>query len=231
MDGGRRLCQPRRVRSRQSHGGRCARRERESEGPDCGARGKGCRSGCRNQACQQAEGLSGGVILSEEEIQEERDDGAPIEVLEAYFEARGWACERTAEGEIVASATGSWAQYELRGVWRPEDQVLQFLAFPDIKVAVEKRQAIYEALGLINEQLWLGHFEMWSGSGLIVFRHSTVLDTRDGEGLSLEQAEAVAEAALEECERFYPVFQFVLWGGKSPGEAIAAALIDTHGEA
>src|SRR5688572_31021705 len=41
----------------------------------------------------------------------------------------------------------------------------------------------------------------------------------------------ITEAAMEECERFYPVFQFVLWGGKSPGEAIAAALIDTHGEA
>ncbi len=109
--------------------------------------------------------------------------------------------------------------------------MLQFLAFPDIKVAVEKRQAIYEALGLINEQLWLGHFEMWSGSGLIVFRHATILDAREGEGLSLEQAEAIAEAAMEECERFYPVFQFVLWGGKSPGEAISAALIDTHGEA
>ena len=109
--------------------------------------------------------------------------------------------------------------------------MLQFLAFPDIKVAPEKRTAIYEALGLMNEQLWLDHFEMWSGSGLIVFRHSTVLDTRDGEGLSLEQAEAIAEAALEECERFYPVFQFVLWGGKSPGEAISAALIDTAGEA
>lgn len=109
--------------------------------------------------------------------------------------------------------------------------MLQFLAFPDIKVVPEKRPAIYEALGLMNEQLWLGHFEMWSGSGLIVFRHSTVLDTRDGEGLTLEQAEAISEAALEECERFYPVFQFVLWGGKSPGEALAAALIDTHGEA
>ena len=116
-------------------------------------------------------------------------------------------------------------------MWRTEDQVLQFLAFPDIKVAIEKRAAIYEALALINEQLWLGHFEMWSGSGLVVFRHATILDTRDSEGLSLEQAEAIAEAAMEECERFYPVFQFVLWGGKSPGEAIAAALIDTHGEA
>jgi hypothetical protein len=156
-------------------------------------------------------------------------DGGPIEVLEQYFEARGWAHERAADGEIVASAGGSWAQYELRGVWRPEDQVLQFLAFPDVKVASEKRAAVYEVLGLVNEQLWLGHFELWSGSGLIVFRHATLIGENDG--LSFEQAEAISEAALEECERFYPVFQFVLWGGKSPSEAIAAALIDTAGEA
>ncbi|URD61749.1 YbjN domain-containing protein [Sphingomonas sp. KRR8] len=169
--------------------------------------------------------------LSEDDRTEEREDGAPIEVLEAYFEARGWTCERAGDGEIVASAPGSWAQYELRGVWRPDDQVLQFLAFPDIKVAAEKRPAIYETLGLINEQLWLGHFELWSGSGLIVFRYSALLDTGDGDALSFEQAEAIAEAALEECERFFPVFQFVLWGGKSPGEAISAALIDTAGEA
>ncbi len=169
--------------------------------------------------------------LSDEETQEERDDGAPIEILEQYFEARGWACERSAEGEIVASAIGSWTQYELRGVWRPEDQVLQFLAFPDIKASPEKRAAIYESLGLINEQLWLGHFEMWSGSGLVVFRHATILDTRESDGLSLEQAESIIEAALEECERFYPVFQFVLWADKTPQEAIAAALIETQGEA
>lgn len=150
-------------------------------------------------------------------------------MLEQYFEARGWACERTGEGEIIGSANGSWAQYELRGVWRQEDQVLQFLAFPDIKVAVEKRATIYEALGLINEQLWLGHFELWSGSGLIVFRHAALIGA--SETMTFEQAEAISEAALEECERFYPVFQFVLWGGKSPAEAISAALIDTAGEA
>ena len=165
-----------------------------------------------------------------EQAEEERDDGAPIESLEAYFDARGWVCERTGEGEIVASAPGSWAQYELRGVWRPDDQVLQFLAFPDIKVGAEKTLAIYETLGLVNEQLWLGHFELWSGSGLIVFRHAALVDAGE-DGLSFEQAESIVEAALEECERFYPVFQFVLWGGKSPSEAIAAALIDTAGEA
>lgn len=150
-------------------------------------------------------------------------------MLEQYFEARGWASERTGEGEIIASATGSWSQYEMRGVWRSEDQVLQFLTFPDIKVVPEKRAAVYEVLGLINEQLWLGHFELWSGSGLIVFRHAALVGA--GETLAFEQAESISEAALEECERFYPVFQFVLWGGKSPSEAISAALIDTAGEA
>ena len=44
-------------------------------------------------------------------------------------------------------------------------------------------------------------------------------------------AETLVEAALDECERFYPVFQFVLWGDKTPKEAIAAALVDTAGEA
>jgi hypothetical protein len=53
----------------------------------------------------------------------------------------------------------------------------------------------------------------------------------EGDTMSFEHAEAISEAAIEECERFYPVFQFVLWGGKSPSEAISAALIDTAGEA
>jgi hypothetical protein len=41
----------------------------------------------------------------------------------------------------------------------------------------------------------------------------------------------VIEAAVDEVDRFYPVFQFVLWGGKSPKDAIAAALVETRGEA
>src|SRR3546814_5691345 len=82
-------------------------------------------------------------------------------MLEHYFGAHGWAFERTGDDEIVANVQGSWASYELRAVWRVEDRVLQFLALPDIRVPSDKRIAIYETIGLINEQLWLGHFEMW----------------------------------------------------------------------
>jgi hypothetical protein len=41
----------------------------------------------------------------------------------------------------------------------------------------------------------------------------------------------LVESAIDECERFYPVFQFVLWGGKTPAEAMAAAMTETQGEA
>jgi hypothetical protein len=161
----------------------------------------------------------------------ERDTSSPIDMLEHYFNAHGWAYERAADEEIVANVQGSWAQYELRAVWRDEDRGLQFLALPDIRVQADKRGVLYETMGLINEQLWIGHFEMWASSGMLLFRHAALLDGSADAALTVEQAETLVEAAVDECERFYPVFQFVLWADKTPQEAIAAALIETQGEA
>ena len=39
------------------------------------------------------------------------------------------------------------------------------------------------------------------------------------------------EIAIDECDRFYPAFQFVLWGDKSPRAALESALVDAAGEA
>ena len=166
-----------------------------------------------------------------DEYEEDQNDGDPVDVLEAYFDAHGWTSERLGADEVVGTVPGSWTQYELRGVWREQDRVLQFLALPDIRVASDKRAEIYETIALVNEQLWLGHFELWSSNGMLLFRHAALLDTSGEAALTTEQAGTLIEAAVDECERFYPVFQFVLWGGKSPTEALAAALIETHGEA
>ena len=166
-----------------------------------------------------------------DEYELERETSAPIDMLEHYFSAHNWAYERSGDEEIVATFQGSWAQYELRAIWRDDDNVLQFLALPDIRVSSDKRVVTYETIGLINEQLWLGHFELWASSGLVLFRHAALLDGDEGGSLTLHQAETLVEASIEECERFYPVFQFVLWADKTPAEAIAAALIETQGEA
>ena len=164
------------------------------------------------------------------EADDEREDAAPVDMLESYFAAHGWTHERQ-DDEVVAHVKGSWTEYELRALWREEDSVLQFLAFPDIRVTDERRSAVYEAMGLVNEQLWVGHFELWSSSGILLYRHAALIDADDGGTLSLAAAELLIESAIDECERFYPVFQFVMWGGKSPKEALAAALTETQGEA
>jgi hypothetical protein len=161
---------------------------------------------------------------------EQQEPAAPIDMLEAYYAAHGWEHERQ-DDEIVATVKGSWASYELRALWREDDSVLQFLAFPDIKVADERRSAMYETIGLVNEQLWIGHFELWSSSGILLFRNAAMIDGDEEISLSLAGAELLVESAVEECERFYPVFQFVLWGGKTPKEALAAAMVETQGEA
>ena len=158
------------------------------------------------------------------------DPAAPIDMLEAYYAAHGWEHERH-DDEIVATVKGSWTTYELRALWREDDSVLQFLAFPDIKVTDDRRGGVYEAIGLVTDPLWIGHFELWSSSGVLLYRHAAMIDGEDEGTMSLGAAELLVESAIEECERFYPVFQFVLWGGKTPREALAAALIETQGEA
>ncbi len=160
----------------------------------------------------------------------EHDPGEPIEVIESLSAASGWPYERVADDELVVTLEGSWGKYELRAVWgRGVDRILQLMLFPDLKLLDDRRSALAETLGLINEHLWLGHFELWSHGDLVVYRNSVLL-AEDGT-LSPNMADTLIGAALEEAERFFPVFQFVLWGGKSPAEAIAAALIETRGEA
>jgi hypothetical protein len=160
----------------------------------------------------------------------ERDeDAVPVEMLASLFEARGWPYEFVNEDEITAEVQGSWATYQVQGVWRTEDHVLQLLCLPDIRVPDDKRAAVFEALALVNEQLWLGHFDIWSNGGVVLYRHGLMLG--DDGMLGPAQAQLAVEAAIEECDRFYPVFQFILWGDKTPTEALAAAMVDAVGEA
>lgn len=157
------------------------------------------------------------------------DDAAPVDMLAALFEARGWAYESVGPDEMSGEIQGSWAKYQLRGIWRTEDNVLQLICLPDIRVTDEKRAAAHELLAMVNEQMWLGHFDVWTNGGVLLYRHGAMLG--DDGLLSLKQAQQLVETAIEECDRFYPAFQFVLWGDKSPRDALDNALVDAAGEA
>lgn len=160
---------------------------------------------------------------------EQAEDAAPVEMLMALFEAHGWVFEQVSDDEISGEIPGSWTTYQIRAIWRREDRVLQLLCLPEIRVGDDKRKVAFELLAMINEQLWLGHFDLWSQGGMVLYRHGLMLG--DDGMLSLDMAQHAIESAVAECDRFYPAFQFAVWGDKSPREALDAAMVDAMGEA
>ena len=82
---------------------------------------------------------------------------------------------------------------------------------------------------MINEQLWLGHFDLWSDEDIVMFRHAHCL--AGGAQASDLQCSTIVNAALTACEKYYQSFQFVLWAGRSPREALTLAMFETQGSA
>ena len=169
--------------------------------------------------------------MSTPQIQAEVPVGNPIDLMEQIAVQNEWLFDRAGEDEMHLSFPGQTEDHHLSFSWRNNVETLQLSAQLEIKVPKQKRAEIASLINIVNEQLWLGHFELWSGNGTLVFRHAALLEGDEEASLSTEQADALIDAAAGELDRFYPVFQFVLWGGKTPVEAIAAAMVETQGEA
>lgn len=155
--------------------------------------------------------------------------GNPIDVVEEIVVANEWAHDRASDEELIVEIAGRWCEYRLYFVWQEEISALHFSCGFDMKVVKSRRSAVYELLALANAKLWLGHFDLSAEDSSPAFRHAVPL--RGVTAASAEQVEDLVDIALCECERFYPAFQLVLWGGKTASQAIAAAMIDPVGEA
>lgn len=155
--------------------------------------------------------------------------GNPLDIIEQIIASNEWAFDRRCDSEMAAEAPGRWCNYGLYFSWSHEISAMSFSCAFDLKVPPGRREKLFELLAMANEKLWIGHFGIDSDDGVPVFRHSVLL--RGAPGASAESLEDMVDIALTECERFFPAFQFVLWGGKSPAEALQAAMLDCVGEA
>ena len=155
--------------------------------------------------------------------------GNPIDLVEEIVVANDWAHDRASEEEMIVEISGRWCDYRMYFLWQEELSALHFSCGFDMKVPKRRRGPLYELLALANERLWLGHFDLAAGDASPAFRYAILL--RGIATASFEQVEELVDIALSECERFYPAFQLVIWGGKPPEEAMATAMIEPIGEA
>ena len=153
----------------------------------------------------------------------------PLEVVEHVLAAENLTFDRTEDGDLAFSLLGDWKDYELWFAWRPEAECLQLCLSMDMRAPKTKRGSAYELLSLINQRVWLGHFEIWPEDGEVIFRHSMALPA--DERPTLSQTASMIDAAMEAADRFYPAFDFLLNGAKTPDEAMAACMFETAGSA
>jgi hypothetical protein len=154
--------------------------------------------------------------------------GNPIDLVEQIAAHNDWATERTGADELTLTVMGQWSDYHVSLNWRDDLESLHIACAFDAKVPDNRLPEVYRLVAQINEQLWLGHFDVWTQEGLIMFRQGLMLN---GALATTNQCEALLKAAFEACERYYQAFQFVVWAGKESREALASTMFETEGRA
>ena len=153
----------------------------------------------------------------------------PVDAVERLASMHDWSFERAGVDEIAISVQGRWTDYHVSFTWMDDIEALHLACAFDLKVPEPRRAEVLALIALINEQLLVGHFDMWAKDGIVMFRHALLL--AGGVEIAGRQCEALLDAALDTSERYFQAFQFVVWAGKSARESLDAAMFETAGEA
>lgn len=157
------------------------------------------------------------------------DDLHPIDIVENIAEHNAWQFDRVGDDQIAMAVEGQWRTYSITLAWSAYDETLRMVCTFEMDPPSEKLPALYEALNEVNDQCWTGAFTYWSEQKLMVYRYGLLMS--GGQGASPEQVDAIITAAVLAAERYYPAFQLVLWGDRTPRDAMQVAIAEAYGRA
>lgn len=155
-------------------------------------------------------------------------DTNPIDLIERIASRQDWACDRASDDELTLVVQGSWTDYHVSLNWRDDLDALHLACAFDFKVPDKRLEEMYKLVAQINEQLWLGHFDLWMQEGLVMYRYALLLNDAVA---TPAQCEATLKAAIDACERYYQAFQYVVWAGKQSKDALVTTMFETEGQA
>jgi hypothetical protein len=154
----------------------------------------------------------------------------PLETVEAVISSDDrFSCERADDGDIHFSFKCAWGETVGYFSYREELPALLFTLGFDLQAPVSRRDEAIKLAAQINENLWLGHFDVWSDDGTIIFRHAMPMIGR--EDISVGEVQAMLAAAMDAAERFQPAFHFLILAGMPAADAANAALFEIVGAA
>ncbi|MEO6299653.1 MAG: YbjN domain-containing protein [Paracoccaceae bacterium] len=157
------------------------------------------------------------------------DDLHPIDIVETLAESHAWEFDRVTEDQIAMAVEGQWRTYSLTLAWSAQDETLRLICTFEMEPPEGRMDALYDVLNRCNDMVWTGAFTYWTEQKLMVWRYGLLLS--GGQIASTEQIDDLISSAVLAAERFYPAFQLVGWGDRSPADAMKVAIAEAYGHA
>ena len=153
----------------------------------------------------------------------------PIDIVETLAEERSWDFDRIADDQIAMAIEGSWRTYSVTLAWSARDETLRLICAFEMAPPAKRVAALTAAMSLANDKCWSGAFVLWREQKLMGYRYG--LNLSGGAPATGAQINDMVRAAVAACERFYPAFQLVAWGGETPEKALGIAMTEAYGRA
>ncbi|MCX7644454.1 MAG: YbjN domain-containing protein [Rhodobacteraceae bacterium] len=167
------------------------------------------------------------MALSEQYLH--TDDIHPIDIVESLAERHDWDFDRVADDQIAMAVEAQWRTYSITLAWSAQDETLRLICTFEMQPPDGRLPALYETLNRVNDSCWAGAFTYWHEQRLMVWRYGLVL--AGGQVATPEQIDRLIRTAVGTSERFYPAFQLVTWGERSPEDAMQVAIAEAYGRA
>ncbi len=157
------------------------------------------------------------------------DDLHPIDIVEHLAEHHDWDFDRIGDDQIAMAVEGQWRTYSITLAWSGYDETLRMVCTFEMEPPEDKLPVLYQTLNEVNDQCWAGAFTYWAAQKLMVYRYGLVMT--GAQGVCAEQVDTLINAAVLSAERFYPAFQLVVWGDRTPRDAMQVAIAEAYGTA
>lgn len=164
------------------------------------------------------------------ELEQFENKANPLDHVEDILSNHNWMFNRVNNAELMVEVQGKHCGYRLFFIWQEDMSALQFCCQYDLTVSEANKPAAAQALMDINEDLWMGHFDIPKDTNVPSFRHTCLLrglnDNRAGDHI-----EDLVDISMVQCERYFSVFHFLSEDKALNDQTLSLALMDTSGEA
>jgi len=157
------------------------------------------------------------------------EDLHPIDIVEHLAEHHDWDFDRIGDDQIAMAVEGQWRTYSITLAWSGYDETLRMVCTFEMEPPEDKLPILYQTLNDVNDQCWAGAFTYWPAQKLMVYRYGLVM--AGGQGVCPEQVDILINTAVSSAERYYPAFQLVVWGDRTPADALQIAIAEAYGTA